>query len=152
MLNPDLIISARATHEQAEEKLRRAGATTVFTPYTFIGHRLAQSMLRPDVLNFLDVASAFIGGSDLDIETEQVLVGADGPLCARTMEEARIRQAYGVIVLAIKKASGAMVFSSAGDLRIESGDALIAMGERSQLTQMVQDAKVQKSGRSAILT
>ena len=146
VLNPNLIISARATHEQAEEKLRRAGATTVFTPYTFIGHRLAQSMLRPDVLNFLDMASAFVGGSDLDIETEQVLVGADSPLCARTLEEARIRQAYGVIVLAIKKASGAMVFSPAGDMRIESGDVVIAMGERSQLTRMVVDAKAQKPG------
>ena len=76
-LNPDLIISARATDEQAEEKLRRAGASTVFTPYTFIGHRLAQSMLRPHVLSFLDVASALTGGSDLDIETEQIHLAAD---------------------------------------------------------------------------
>ena len=149
VLNPDLIISARATHEQAEEKLRRAGATTVFTPYTFIGHRLAQSMLRPHVLSFLDMASAFVGGSDLDIETEQVLVGADSPLCTRTLEEARIRQTYGVIVMAIKKASGTMVFSPSGDMRMESGDVVIAMGERSQLTRMVVDAKAQKSGTGA---
>jgi voltage-gated potassium channel len=150
VLNPALIISARATHEQAEEKLRRAGATTVFTPYTFIGHRLAQSMLRPDVLNFLDMASAFVGGSDLDIETEQMLVGPNSPLCSRTLEEARIRQAYGVIVLAIKKASGGMVFSPAGDMRIESGDVVIAMGERSQLTRMLVDAKAQISGSGAV--
>src|SRR4029453_7445599 len=52
VLNPNLIISARATDEQAEEKLKRAGATTVFTPYRFIGHRLAQSLLRPHVLSF----------------------------------------------------------------------------------------------------
>jgi voltage-gated potassium channel len=64
--NPNLVIAARATDEQAEEKLRRAGATTVFTPYTFIGHRLAQSMLRPHVTTFLDVASAF-RQSDLDL-------------------------------------------------------------------------------------
>src|SRR5436190_19934417 len=84
VLNPNIIISARATHEQAEEKLRRAGATTVFTPYTFIGHRLAQSMLRPDVLSFLDVASAF-SGSDLDIETDQALVGSDSTLNGGTL-------------------------------------------------------------------
>ena len=145
-LNPDLIISARATDEQAEKKLRRAGATTVFTPYTFIGHRLAQSMLRPHVLNFLDVASAFIGGSDLDIETEQVLIEAGSPFCSQTLEEARIRQTYGVIILAIRKASGAMVFSPAGDLRIEKGDVLIAIGERSQLSRIASDANVQKPG------
>ena len=40
VLNPNMLIAARSTNEQAEEKLRRAGASTVFTPYTFIGHRL----------------------------------------------------------------------------------------------------------------
>ena len=85
----------------------------------------------------------------LDIETEQVLVGADSPLCTRTLEEARIRQTYGVIVMAIKKASGTMVFSPSGDMRMESEDVVIAMGERSQLTRMVVDAKAQKSGTGA---
>ena len=59
VLNPQLHIAARASDDQAEEKLRRAGATTVLTPYSFIGHRLAQSMLRPHVISFLDVASAY---------------------------------------------------------------------------------------------
>jgi K+/H+ antiporter YhaU regulatory subunit KhtT len=103
-------------------------------------------MLRPDVLNFLDVASAFIGGSELDIVTEQVLVGTNSPLRDRTLEQARIRQAYGVIVLVIEKASGAMVFSPAADMRSENGDVLIAIGERSQLTKMAADVKVQESG------
>src|SRR5262249_16720633 len=67
VLNPQLVIAARASDEQAEEKLRRAGAISVFTPYSFIGHRLAQSMLRPHVATFLDVASAF-RQSELDLE------------------------------------------------------------------------------------
>ena len=66
--------AARATDEQAEAKLKRAGATTVLTPYTFIGHRLAQSMLRPHVLSFLDVASAFSGAGDMEIETVQLQI------------------------------------------------------------------------------
>src|SRR6185369_168724 len=64
-INPQLTIAARASDEQAEEKLRRAGATAVFTPYSFIGHRLPQSILRPHVASFLDVASAFRHSSDL---------------------------------------------------------------------------------------
>jgi voltage-gated potassium channel len=147
VLNPNIIISARATHEQAEEKLRRAGATTVFTPYTFIGHRLAQSMVRPHVLTFLDVATAF-SGSELDIETEQVHVGPESTMCGGTLEAARVHQDYGVIILAIKKASGAMLFSPAGNTLIESGDVLIAMGERSQLMRMAAQTRVQKPGNS----
>jgi voltage-gated potassium channel len=52
VLNPNLIVAARASDEQAEEKLRRAGATTVFTPYSFIGHRLAQVDASPSRRNF----------------------------------------------------------------------------------------------------
>ena len=135
VLNPKLLISARASDEQAEEKLRRAGASTVFTPYEFIGHRLAQSMLRPHVLSFLDIASAF-RGSDLDLEMEQIRVSGRSHVAAKTLEQSRVRQAFGVIVLAVIKPDGAMKFNPAGDTLIEAGDVLIAMGERSRLSEM----------------
>ena len=143
VLNPQLIISARATDEQAEEKLKRAGATTVFTPYRFIGHRLAQSMLRPHVLSFLDVASAFSGGGDLQIETEQLHISKASPLCNRTLEEARVRQTYGLIVLALRKAAGEMLFNPEGNTRVENGDVLIAMGQRSQLQRLGEALKLE---------
>jgi len=143
VLNPNLIITARATDEQAEEKLRRAGATTVFTPYTFIGHRLAQAMLRPHVLNFLDVASAFSQGSELTIETEQLYITPASPLCGRSLEDAGVRQAYGVIVLALKKAAGTMMFNPDAKMKLEGGDVLIAIGERAQLKRIGEELKVE---------
>jgi voltage-gated potassium channel len=133
VLNPQLVISARASDEQAEEKLRRAGATTVFTPYTFIGHRLAQSMLRPHVSTFLDVASAFRQSSDLDLEIEQLQIGTSSSLVSNTLEQLRLNSKYGVIVLAIQRRNGIMQFNPGADLRIEAGDVLIAMGERTKL-------------------
>jgi voltage-gated potassium channel Kch len=59
VLNPSLHIAVRASDKQAEEKLQRAGATTVLTPYTYIGNRVAQWLLSPHVVSFLDVALAF---------------------------------------------------------------------------------------------
>src|SRR5262245_930170 len=138
VLNPQLVIAARASDEQAEEKLRRAGATTVFTPYSFIGHRLAQSMLRPHVATFLDVASAF-RQSDLDLEIEQFQIEPSSFLVSRTLEELRLGSKYGVIVLAIQRQSGQMQFNPAADLRIEAGDVLIAMGERAKLKRLEQE-------------
>jgi voltage-gated potassium channel len=143
VLNPDLIISARASNEQAEDKLRRAGATTVLTPYTFIGHRLAQSMLRPHVLNFLDVASAFSGSEELGLETEQLHVSSASPICGRTLEESRIRQNYGLIVLALKKPDSQMQFNPDGSTRIEPGDVLIAMGERAVFRRVTEELKTE---------
>jgi len=68
----DFLSLARASDDQAEEKLRRAGATIVFTPYSFIGHRLAQSILRPHVISFLDIASTFRQAADMNLEIEQL--------------------------------------------------------------------------------
>ena len=138
-LNPELRIAARASADQAEDKLRTAGASTVLTPYPFIGHRLAQSLLRPHVLSFLDVASAFSKTSDKDLEIGQVCVSGSSGVASKTLEESGIRRAYGVIVLAIQKPSEGMLFNPASSTRIDVGDFLIAMGERSDLKRMETD-------------
>jgi voltage-gated potassium channel len=135
VLNPSLHVAVRASDEQAEEKLQRAGATTVLTPYTYIGHRLAQSLLRPHVLSFLDVASAF-GRTDLDLEIEQLRVAAGSILVSKTLGDAHLGRTYGVIVLAVRRENGAMQFNPQADLRLEPGDVLIAMGERQKLKQL----------------
>jgi voltage-gated potassium channel len=139
VLNPQLVIAARASDDQAEEKLRRAGATTVFTPYSFIGHRLAQSLLRPHVASFLDVASAFRQSSDLDLEIEQLQINPSSLLVSNTLEQLRLGNKYGVIVLAVQHQNGVMQFNPAADLRIEAGDVLIAMGERPKLKRLEQE-------------
>ncbi|MBI4888081.1 MAG: potassium channel protein [Acidobacteria bacterium] len=135
VLNPALHIAARASDEQAEEKLRRAGATTVLTPYAFIGHRLAHSLLRPHVVSFLDVASAF-RKSELDLEIEQLPIAAGSFLSFTTLGEAHLGRRYGVIVVAVQRLDGVMQFNPQADLRLETGDVLIAMGERQKLKQL----------------
>ncbi len=68
-LNPKLTVVTRASEEEAAEKLRRAGADTVFAPYTMAGHRLAQALVRPHVTEFLDFATK---NTDLKVTLEQV--------------------------------------------------------------------------------
>ena len=135
VINPSLHIAVRASDEQAEEKTQRAGASTVLTPYTYIGHRLAQSLLRPHVVSFLDVASAF-GRTDLDLAIEQLPVVPGSALSSKTLEEAHLWRMYGVIVLAVRRQSGTMQFNPQADVRLEGGDVLIAMGERQKLKQL----------------
>jgi len=141
VLNPQLCIDARASNDQAEEKLRRAGASSVFTPYTFIGHRLAQALLRPHVLSFLDVTSAFRGSSDLEIDIEQIRASEKTFCAGKTIEESGLRQKFGVILLAIMRAGGAMEFNPSGTSPIEPGNVLIAMGERSMLKRMEEEVE-----------
>jgi voltage-gated potassium channel len=140
VLNPSLHIAVRASDDQAAEKLQRAGATTVLTPYSYIGHRLAQSLLRPHVVDFLEVASAF-GRTDLDLEIEQLPVTPGSALSTKTLEEARLARNYGVIVLAVRRPDGMMQFNPQADVRLEAGDVLIAMGERQKLKQLETELK-----------
>jgi voltage-gated potassium channel len=135
-LNPKLKIIARASEEDAEKHLLTAGADSVVSPYSFAGHRIAQSFLRPHVVSFLDTATTHLG---IDLEIGEICVGHDSAFAGKTIETSRIRQDRGVIVLAIKREQG-MRFNPSPEDRIETGDYLIAMGEPSQLRQLEQMA------------
>ena len=132
-LNSTLRILARASEEEAEKHLIAAGADSVVSPYTFAGHRIAYSFLRPNVVDFLDIATAREG--KLDLVIEEVQVHAESSFAGSTIGASRIRQDTGVIVLAIKRA-GTMHFNPAPDDRIEAGDHLIVMGEPASLRRL----------------
>ena len=130
-LNPMLNVASRVIEEEAEPKFRRAGADAVFMPYTMAGSRLAQSILRPHVVEFLEVATA---ESELKVSIEQVRVPATHG--TRSIKDLDIRRQVGIIVLAIRKASGNMLFNPAPEDNIEPGDFLIAMGTEEQLRRL----------------
>ncbi len=131
-LNPNLRIMARASEDASEKHLLKAGADSVVSPYVFAGQRIAQSFLRPHVVSFLDAATTHLG---MDLEIEEVAIRPGSVFAGQTVESSRIRQDWGVIILAIKKAEG-MRFSPAPDDRIAAGDFLIAMGEPQQLREL----------------
>jgi len=133
-LNPHLKIIARASEDAAEKHLLTAGADSVVSPYSFAGQRIAQSLLRPHVVSFLDTATTHLG---MDLEIGEIHVTSASKFAGKTLETSRIRQERGVIVLAIKRRDS-MRFNPAPDERIEPDDCLIAMGEPSQLRQLEQ--------------
>jgi len=135
-LNPHLKIIARASEDAAEKHLLTAGADSVVSPYSFAGQRIAQSLLRPHVVTFLDTATTHLG---MDLEIGEIHITPASTFSGKTLESSRIRQERGVIVLAIKR-QDAMRFNPAPDERIEPGDCLIAMGEPAQLRELEQTA------------
>ena len=138
-LNPEVRISARSSNAQAEGKLRTAGATAVFSPYPFIGHRLAQSLIHPHALSFLDVASAFNQASGHNLEIGQISIAPSSKKASQTLDESRIRQRYDVIVLAVQKPDEEMLFNPASGIGMEAGDYLIVMGAGKDLKRMEND-------------
>ena len=124
-LNPQLLIVARAEDERSERKLTHAGANRVVLPYAISGHRMAHALLRPAVLDVIDLATHY---RNLDLQIEEVAVGGQTFCAGKTLQESGLREQLGLIVIAIKKADDSMQFNPTADTRIEAGDSLVLMG------------------------
>jgi voltage-gated potassium channel len=131
-LNKSLHIVARAVEEQAESKLRRAGANRVIAPTIIGGHRLAQALLKPHVHDFIDSLTAH----ELDLEMEQIDIKPDSPLVGRKLRFTNIRSQLDVVIVGIRRLNGDMLFNPTGDAVIENGDTLIAMGRAASLSEL----------------
>lgn len=125
-LNPRLVIVARAEDERSERKLLHAGATRVVSPYVIGGSRMAHALLRPAVLEVIDLATHY---SSMELQIEEVLVNAGGFCDSATVAESGIRETLGLIVIAIKRAGGEMLFNPPPSACIEAGDRLVLMGQ-----------------------
>jgi voltage-gated potassium channel len=144
LLNDRLFIVARAEEPGSDQKLLRAGANRVVSPYQIGGSRVAQAVLRPTVVDFIELATR-IEHSHLQIEEAQIAPRSS--LAGATLKDSRLRQDLGVIIVTIKKASGQMVFNPPHDASLEAGDILIAMGERQHLDRLEALASGQESGK-----
>ena len=134
-LKPSLLVSARIATEETERKMRLAGADYVFAPYDMTGYRMAQVMLKPHVFQFIDFTTKSIG---LDVGIEQVRVPSSSEFVSKSLEAMQIRKELGVIVLAIRKSDGRMLFNPPADAEIHGGDFLIVMGESVNLRRLEQ--------------
>jgi voltage-gated potassium channel len=132
-LNPQLTVVTRASEEEAEIKMRRAGADTVFTPYAITGRQLADALLRPHVVEFMDFGRSNIGPK---VTMEQVCVTANAEETRKTFGQLLELRKSGVIVLAIRKQGGETTFNPPPEFEISAGDYLIVMGERSNLQKL----------------
>lgn len=131
-LNRDLHIVARAVEEQAEPKLIKAGANRVVAPTIIGSHRMAQALLKPAVADFMDSITA----DNLDLGFEQMEVADGSSIAGHKLRYTNIRSELDVVIAAIRRRDGEMIFNPSADTRIEAGDMLIAIGRGESLMQL----------------
>lgn len=135
-LAPDLPIIARASEDDAESKLLRAGANSVISPYHYAGQSMARMLTRPHVQHFIDLALSPLSDAGLDLQIEEVRVQEQSKLAGTTVAESEIRSRLGIIVLAIRRHSGGLEFNPGPEHSILAGDFLIAMGDSRKLKEL----------------
>lgn len=130
-LNPGIRAIARASNEEALQKLQRAGADAVVSPYITGGKRMAAAALRPQVMDFVD---GILSGSGRTFYMEEFEL--DPMLCpyvGQTLRDARLRSQSGALVLAIRRSNGELISGPTADIPLLEGDHLICMGTAEQL-------------------
>jgi voltage-gated potassium channel len=137
ILNEKVFVVARAEDPASETKLTRAGANRVVAPYVLGGGRVVQAVLRPTVLDFIDLATKT---HHIELQMEETLVGDGSSLVGKKLSESMTRE-HRIIVVAIKRNGGRMEFNPGGETRLESGDTLISLGHRHDLDRLEEWAR-----------
>ena len=132
-LNPDLYILARSGEPGSEIKLQRAGANKVVSPYQIGGNRMAQAILKPNVVDFIEIAT---GRDHYDLQMEEIFIPEHSAFAGQNLLDAGFRRDTGVIIVGIKKQSGKMVFNPDSVSVIEARDTLIVLGESSAIAKL----------------
>ena len=132
-LNPKLTIVARSAAEESIKKLVRAGANRVISPYFLGGHRIAQAILRPTVLDFLE---NIIQNKEMDLVLDEKRISPKSELIGTTLATSGLRKDFNIIILAIKSATGSMDFNPPFNTEIKTGDTLVILGRGEDLEKL----------------
>jgi len=134
VLNPRLLIVARASSDDTVSKLVRAGADHVVTPYGIGGKQMATLMLKPLVSSYLEVVT---GGGELEFRVEELELSGDCCVIGRSIGELEIRARTGATILALRRAStGDFESNPSPKSHLMSGDRVIAIGTPEQIVKL----------------
>ena len=137
VLRPELFIVGRAETEDATIKLKRAGADRVISPYQIGAVQIAQTALRPAVVDFVEFATRT---NNLELAMEEILIAPGSVLAGRSILDANLRQRYGVIVVGIQRSDRRMEFNPEPETAIRAGDKLVVLGRPNPLKDLEVEA------------
>ncbi|MDX6467756.1 MAG: voltage-gated potassium channel [Gaiellaceae bacterium] len=132
-VRPDIQIVARASDEDAEKKLKLAGADRVVLPYATAGRTMANLVLKPQVTAFLDAVTTATGP---DLHLAEIEMPETCPHAGKTIRDVRVRHETGAIIVALRKKDGTFDTTPEPDVRIDPGDVLVGVGTAEELRRL----------------
>ncbi len=138
VMKSDLFIIARAEGEESVSKLKKAGADRVISPYKIGAVQIAQTALRPGVVDFVEIATS---SDNLELSIEEIRVEEKSILAGRPLAEVIQRDKMNVVVVGIQHTHGRMEFNPTRDTVLHAGDHLIVLGSASTLKDLSEAAR-----------
>ena len=134
-LNPDIQVHARAETETGERRLRNAGAEQIVSPLQVGGHRIANALVRPAVLDFIELTDP---GRGAEIDLEEVLVTDDGDLEGCAVGD--LGEQGVLLVVGLRQGDDMQLQPAPGQV-LTAGDSLVVVGRRDRLRELSQRAR-----------
>jgi voltage-gated potassium channel len=130
MINPSLFVLSKVMEDEAEKKILQVGANRIVSPYKLSGLKMAQALIRPTLVDFLDL---IIRRSELSLSMEEIIVKKGSQIAGSTLTEYDIRRRSNVIVVAIKKPGEEIVFNPSPSVDLVPGDTLLVLGDNADI-------------------
>ena len=131
-LNPSINIISRALDSANEKRLYRVGANRVISPYELGSRRIINTVLRPNVVDMIDLMTF---SPQMSISLEELTIKEDSPFALKKIKDSGLRGNYNIIVMAIRR-KGEMIFNPNPNEDITPGDILILVGEKDKLLKL----------------
>ena len=138
VMKGDLFIIARAEGEESISKLKKAGANRVISPYRIGAVQIAQTALRPAVVDFVEIATS---SDNLELSIEEIAIENKSPLAGHPLSAVIQRDKMNVVVVGIQHTQGRMEFNPLASTVLHGGDHLIVLGSSRTLKELEQAAK-----------
>jgi voltage-gated potassium channel len=138
VMKNDLFIIARAEGEDSQQKLKKAGADRVISPYRIGAVQIAQTALRPAVVDFVEIATS---SDNLELSIEEIKIEAGSPIAGKALSAAVPRDKVNVVVVGIQRAHGNMEFNPTANTVLGEGDHLIVLGSTANLKELERAAR-----------
>ena len=129
-LRPGLNIISKALNEKAESRLRQAGATSVISPYRIAGYHMLHAAVSPNILKYLEIRV----DKGHSIGMQEIQLSQNSPLVNRSIKELEIRKAFGISIIAIKRAKDELIVNPDAEEKLLPDDILVASGSNGSLT------------------
>lgn len=128
-INPSIFIISRAGEIASISKLYKAGANRVISPYIIGGEKIAQSIIKPNVIDFMELAIA----DNFELKIEELAIQESSDLEGKTVEQAKIRQVHEITIVAVRRPDGEFVYNPSPGFVMHRGDILIVVGRADSL-------------------
>jgi len=130
---PGITVIARGSNEEAERKLKLAGADRVVTPYTTAGRVMAQLMIRPQVTSFVN---AMTSSKTPDLNLEEIEVTSTCGAVGHTIGDLGVASRTGANIVAVRRQSGALEMRPTKDTRLEESDVIVGLGSTDEIRKL----------------